>query len=300
MMHHAPGTTPQSGFRSGYVSMADGLRMYYRDYGDPRAKGTPLLCLTGLARTSRDYHDLATQFSRDRRVICPDYIGRGKSARTSRWQRYRPVSMLGDIITLCTALNLHGIAVIGTSLGGFMTMGLSVMAPTLLKGAVLNDVGPDFGNTALARIIDYVGRDHPESDWDSAIATLKRDFPQLGFEDEADWRDMAEGTFEPGKDGLLHINWDPLLAETIKERSDGFDLWAMFRALGANPLLAFRGSNSDALKPETFQKMAETLPEMQAITVPNRAHVPALNEPECRPAIAAFLQRVDQKGMPSA
>lgn len=280
-------------YREGWIGMSDGLRLYYREYGDPLSTGTPVLCLSGLARNAKDFDDLARALAPSRRVICPDYIGRGRSEYATDWQRYYPQAMVGDVLALMTALNLHGSVLIGTSLGGFLTMGVAALAPTRVRAAVLNDVGPDFGDSALDRIIDYIGNDHPEPDMASAIANLKLGFPQLGFEEERDWIDMANGTFQRADDGVLHIDWDKNLARTLLDRRDGFDLWALFGALSPRPVLAFRGANSDALLPETFQKMAEKMPEIQAITVPNRAHTPTLREPECRKSIIDFIKRVD-------
>ena len=63
----------------------DDLELYYRDYGDATAAKTPVLCLPGLTRNSIDFHELALHLCQDRRVICPDPRGRGKSARPGRW-----------------------------------------------------------------------------------------------------------------------------------------------------------------------------------------------------------------------
>ena len=290
---HPLAASTQSGFAERRISAHDGRQLFFRDYGDPLSPGTPILCLTGLARNSRDFHNLATALCHRHRVICPDYIGRGKSDWADQWERYQPPAMLGDVLALKNALNLHDCILIGTSLGGFLTMGLAVLAPTFVKAAVINDVGPDFGSDALDRIIDYVGRDHPQPNWDAAMQYLKAGFPQLGFEDEQDWRDMTEGSFVPGPDNRLHNSWDPKLAETLKNNDHGFDLWALFRALIPRPVLAFRGANSDALAAETFEKMAAVMPAMTAITVPNRAHTPTLGEPVARAAIIAFLDHVD-------
>lgn len=283
----------QNGFIERQITMADGLRLYLRDYGDPLSKRSTVVCLTGLTRNSRDYHDLATELSAHHRVICPDYIGRGLSDRADKSARYEPRNMLGDILAMTTALNLHDCVFIGTSLGGFLTMGLAVISPTLLKAAVLNDVGPDFGAEALDRIIDYVSWDHPSPDWDTAMRELITTFPQLGFEEERDWRSLAEGSFRAGPDNQLHIDWDPAIAETLGQDEHGFDLWALFRALKPRPVLAFRGANSDALAPETFARMVEIMPEMTAVTVENRAHTPTLREPIARSAIVTFLDQVD-------
>ena len=65
-------------YRERHLSAQDGLQLYYRDYGDPLSPRLPLLCLTGLTRNSEDFADLAAHFAATRRVICPDYRGRGR------------------------------------------------------------------------------------------------------------------------------------------------------------------------------------------------------------------------------
>ena len=56
----------------------DGLSLYFRDWGEANGR-TPLLCLPGLTRNSADFSDLAARHAGRRRVICPDYRGRGRS-----------------------------------------------------------------------------------------------------------------------------------------------------------------------------------------------------------------------------
>ena len=61
---------------------ADGLQLYYRDYpGGEGAEGrTPIVCLHGLTRNSRDFADLAEHLAaQGRRVIVPEMRGRGFS-----------------------------------------------------------------------------------------------------------------------------------------------------------------------------------------------------------------------------
>ena len=64
--------TGNGSYRERRLTAQDGLSLYYRDYGDPLAEATPVLCLTGLTRNSKDYHDLATRLSAGRRVLCPE------------------------------------------------------------------------------------------------------------------------------------------------------------------------------------------------------------------------------------
>src|SRR3712207_7237501 len=73
-------------YRDLFLSAADGLCLYARDYGQDTVGSLPVVCLPGLARTSEDFHDLAETLSGDsshpRRVLCLDYRGRGRSERS--------------------------------------------------------------------------------------------------------------------------------------------------------------------------------------------------------------------------
>ena len=76
----------QTGFRENFFSAQDGLRLYYRDYGPHGRAHATVLCLPGLTRNARDFHDIALRLSETRRVLCPDYRGRGRSDQTPRWR----------------------------------------------------------------------------------------------------------------------------------------------------------------------------------------------------------------------
>ena len=137
--------------RTATYRSADGLELFYRDFGDPAAKGTPVVCLPGLTRNSRDFVKLAQRLSDKRRVICPDLRGRGFSAYDANYANYMPGTYVKDTLTLLGELGISRFVSIGTSLGGLMTMVLAGIKSVTLAGAVLNDVGPILG-PGIARI----------------------------------------------------------------------------------------------------------------------------------------------------
>jgi pimeloyl-ACP methyl ester carboxylesterase len=281
-------------YRERWLSAQDGLKLFFRDYGDPLAPGTPVLCLGGLARNSKDFADLAGRLSEKRRVVCPDYRGRGRSSYDPDWRNYRPEIYLRDLIHLLAACNLHKVAVCGTSMGGLLSMGLAVATPTVLAGVILNDIGPDLSLDGLTRILQYVGVDRPQPDLDTAAAHLKSLLPQLGLDSEAKWRRFAEATYRKGDDGLLHYDWDIALAKYLKQSGGKtLDLWSLYGALRRLPVLAFRGALSDVLSEESFARMAEVKPDLIQVTVPGVGHVPMLDEPQAEAAIDAFLAGLD-------
>jgi pimeloyl-ACP methyl ester carboxylesterase len=54
-------------------------------------------------------------------------------------------------------------------------------------------------------------------------------------------------------------------------------------------MLVIRGATSDILSAATLARMAREKPDLQQVTVANRGHAPLLNEPDCLPAIDAFI-----------
>lgn len=274
----------------------DGLSLYYHDYDGGSAAGAPLLCLSGITRNSADFAALAEAHASERRIVCLDYRGRGESDRAGDWQTYTPETYVNDIRHLIVAAGLHHFVLVGTSMGGFLSMGLGAVVPAAIAGVVLNDVGPKIEAAATAAIVDYVGTDRPVADWPAAVAAVKERF--TGFEawDDATFEDVARATYRDDGDGRLHFNWDVNLVQPIR-RSSGArqDLWAMFRSLHHVPVLAIRGGNSDLLTDAGLQAMLNDHPDIAGVTVPGVGHAPRLHEPEAAKAISAFLEKADRR-----
>jgi len=280
-------------YRERRLGARDGLSLYYRDYGDPLAAGVPLLCLAGLTRNSKDFDVLAGRLSDRRRVLCLDYRGRGQSDYDPDWRKYRHEVILDDIFQLLAATDTHPVVVCGVSFGGLLAMALAVAAPTLLAGAILNDVGPDVDPAGTRRILTYIGRDRPLPDWDTAIAEMRRALPTLSFPGADGWRRFTEATYRQGADGLLHFDWDVRLAKTMLPANEAPDLWPPYRALRRLPVLAIRGGASDVLSAATLARMVVEKPDLAHVTVPGIGHVPSFEQPEVEHAIDEYFARVD-------
>lgn len=282
-------------YRERWLTAQDGLRIFYREYGPPDARDRlPVLCLTGLTRNSKDFRAIGEWLGTDRRVLCPDYRGRGRSEYDSDWGNYNPQVYVNDIRHLLAATNIHPVVVIGTSLGGLLAMGLAAAAPTLVAGALLNDVGPEVHVEGIERILDYISRDHPQPDWESAASHLRMLMPDFGLETDEEWHAFAESTFRRGADGMLHFDWDVRLARALDtDVTDAYDLWALFGALRHVPVTALRGTNSDVLSSKTFDRMAKAMPELERFEIPGRGHAPTLDEPKAREAIASLIKRAE-------
>ncbi len=161
-------------FAEKYYRSADGLSLYYRDYRPTGADRTPVLCLPGLTRNSKDFEDIAMRLRAGRRVLSPDLRGRGKSAYDPDFRHYLPGFYVGDILALLAAESLSKVVIIGTSLGGILAMLLASFNPGYLEAVVLNDVGPEIAPEGAARIAGYVGQMPKIESWDDAAEAQKK------------------------------------------------------------------------------------------------------------------------------
>lgn len=271
----------------------DGLRLSYRDYGDRRSARTPLLCLSGLTRNSKDFHEFALRHAPTRRVVCLDYRGRGRSAYDPDPRNYQAAVYVSDIQHLLAVTHMQKVIVVGTSLGGILAMAMTMAVPTMLAAVILNDIGPDVSESGRQRIAGYVGKAVNVPSYEAGAAGWRQAYapayPNLGDEG---WMRISRGSFtEDEVNGGLRLDYDLNIAVALREQAKTPlpDLWPLFRGLRPLPVLALRGALSDVLTADTFVRMKREHAGMIAVTVPGVGHIPMLDEPEAETAIDAFL-----------
>ena len=268
-----------------FFTAEDGTRLAFRDQG----AGLPVLCLPGLTRTMADFDDMVPHLP-PCRLIRMDYRGRGASQWTGA-ASYTVPQEAKDALDLMNHLGVEQAAFIGTSRGGLIGMYLAAVAHTRLKGLLLNDVGPEINKPGLDRIFDYVGRNPVWKTHAQAAAALPQVSP--GFANVPPDRWLAEAKRHYSEtDSGLKITYDPALRTAFLAAFEGppVDLWPLFQATAGLPLALIRGANSDLLSPETTAEMRRQRPDMIFAEVPDRAHIPFLDEPESVAAIRAFLE----------
>lgn len=266
----------------------DGARLHYADGGE----GLPILALSGLTRNGSDFDYLAPHLPDSVRLVRLDYRGRGKSEWTGPKTYTVPVET-GDVTALLDHLGLDRVALIGTSRGGLIAMVLANFAKERLCGVCLVDVGPEIAASGLEAIGSYVGKNPTQRTF--AEAAEMRAQLMKGFEDvpESRWEEEVRKHYVESPDGLK-INYDPALRDAFHSvaSAPAQDLWPMFDALEGLPLALVRGANSDLLAPAVAQEMRRRRPDMIFADVPDRGHVPFLDEPEALAAIREWIRRL--------
>ena len=286
------------GFTEHHYTTHDELTLYYRSYGCAR---DVVVCLPGLTRNSKDFHEVATHLSSRYRVLCPDLRGRGQSGWDPDWRNYHPGTYISDTWSLLDQLEISSFILIGTSLGGLLAMIMASQQPKRVRAVILNDAGPEADPAGYTRILTSFDQQTEVSDWGEAIRQCKQTYeaalPDMPVEF---WNEFARKNYREGRNGLPELDSDPNIGEAIRKgdlsRIAGIqvDPWAAFGAVSM-PCLVLRGELSDILSAEIVERMTAVKPDLKTAVVPNRGHAPLLYEPESLAAIDTFLDQLPQK-----
>jgi len=256
-----------------------------------REDAPPLIMWHGLARTSRDFDDIAGALADTYRIICPDTIGRGLSQWSSDPDKEYCFAFYARIAqALVNQLGIDKMRWVGTSMGGALGI---VAAATTLKGRithlVLNDIGPALAAPAVERIKAYTGNP-PQFD---TVTELEQFFRTIylpyGWQSDAQWRRMTETSTRRQPNGKVTPHYDPAMVGQFIVHPDDYDLWEEYDALDM-PTLLMRGIDSDLLLQEVAEEMTRRGPRAQLAVIPGCGHAPALNVPEQIELVRDFLR----------
>lgn len=263
----------------------NGLRLHYLDY---RGTGPVILCIHGLTRCAHDFDSLATHLTDRYRVLSLDVRGRGDS----EWgppDRYNIHSYVSDLGAFLDRLEIARANLIGTSMGGRISIVYAGANPARIDRIVLNDIGPALDPAALANLNRWVRGAPSEFDTlDDVIAFYR----SIGFgpRNEGDFRNIVKWLVKPIANGRLGWKMDPAISQPppgiAPARSDGY--WDEFARM-VSPVLIVRGGLSEILTPEIAARMLAARPDAKMVTVPGVGHAPSLNEPESLAAISDFF-----------
>jgi len=289
-------------FEECFYESSDGLSLYYRDYAEARAPGAtnevppPVLCLPGLTRNSRDFASIAEHLAATRRVLCLEFRGRGRSQHDPVTANYVPPTYANDVVTLIDHLSLDRVILLGTSLGGIVSMLLASIVPGRIGGVVLNDMGAVIDPKGLARIGSYAGKQGPVDSWQGAVAQA-RETNELAFPGKSDewWLEFSRKVYREDATGQVVLDYDPAIGEAARNTGRPTDPnagWSLFEALMPIPTLLLRGETSDILSREVALEMTKRKPGLVLTEIPGVGHAPMLEEPDATQAIDGFLASV--------
>lgn len=264
--------------------------MAYVEWGDP-ANPKVLVCVHGLTRCGRDFDVLARALAGEYRVVCPDVVGRGRSAWLRDKRHYGIPQYCADMVTLLARLDVERVDWLGTSMGGLIGMALAAQPETPVARLVLNDVGPLITAASIARIGEYVGKAPRFPSIEAAEAFLRVVSAPFGALTDEQWRHLTVHALRRAADGFYEMAYDPGIAEPFREAMGGgkdIDLWPVYEAVRC-PTLVLRGAQSDLLTAATARQMAERGPKATVVEIPGVGHAPMLMDAAQIATVRGFL-----------
>jgi pimeloyl-ACP methyl ester carboxylesterase len=266
----------------------DGIRLHWLDW---EGTGPPVVCLHGLTRNAHDFDALARALAPARRVLALDVRGRGESAWAPA-ETYQIPRYVADLTAWLDGLALERVALVGTSMGGLVSMFFGAASPERVEATVLNDIGPVIDPRGLERIRGYVGG-APErfDDLESVAAALRTNAPNPWLPEDA-FLEAARHATVPLEDGGLGWRYDGAIRAQMREPPTEAvvppDVWPLAEAL-PGPTLVVRGGVSDILSAEMAREMTERMKSCSLVEVPDVGHAPALVEPPALGSIRRLL-----------
>lgn len=123
---------------AGYLETSDNAKLYFEDQG----KGQPILLVHGWMCSSRFWRKNVPELANDFRVVTVDLRGHGNSSKTLAGHTIRQYAR--DLRELIEHLGLHGVVLLGWSLGGPVVLSYyeQYAADSRLQALGLVDIAP--------------------------------------------------------------------------------------------------------------------------------------------------------------
>lgn len=252
------------------------VRLNYFDWG-PRMHPKRVVCVHGLTRQGRDFDEVAKGLSKQRRIVCPDLVGRGRSGWITDKKLYNLDTYVAHMSGLLDHLGFEGIDWVGTSLGGLIGMRLAAERPELIRRLVLNDIGPQLELEGIRAIAAYVGQDPRFKRLGEVAEYLKKVHADFGDLTDAQWSEMTTHSVMRHPEGGYGLHYDPAIGLPFKTPPEkappaSWDLWEQITC----PVLLLRGERSKLLSRATADRMAKSGPKAKVVEIKDVGHAPAL------------------------
>ncbi len=257
----------------------------YMEWGDENNPHV-LICVHGLMRNAYDFEELASELSKDYRVLAVDVVGRGQSDWLQNYQNYHYGTYVSDLLNLCFSLNLTQVDWVGTSMGGLIGMMIASLPNSPIRKLVMNDIGAYVPQAALQRIASYISQKAPQfADLKAAELYFREIYQPFGELSAAQWQHITQHSVRSTPEGNLTLIYDPNIPKAFipegqtAESIQAVELWEIWKNVHC-PTLILRGAESDLLLPDTVAQMQQERENVQSITVPKVGHAPSLMIPE--------------------
>ena len=235
------------------------------------ADGQPVVFANSLGSDLRVFDSLLPLLQGKLRFIRYDQRGHGLSDATPA--PYRIADHVADLAGLLDELKVKQAVLVGLSIGGLITQGLSAVRPDLIRAAVLMDTAHKIGTAELWNTrIDQVRGGGIASISEAVLERwFSAAFRTSRVTELAGWRNMLTRTSVEGYTGSCAAIRD---ADFEREA----------RALGI-PVVGLGGSLDLATPPDLVRGTIAIIPNAQFELIDGVGHLPSVEAPERTAAI---------------
>lgn len=246
----------------------------YADWGP--ADAPIVLCCGGVANVAMRFNYLASDLSDRFRVICMDWLGRGRSGWLADEGDYSLSTYAEQLRQLIVHLGGRAVTMLGSSMGGSAAIELIARHPGLVERMILNDVGPHIPARRRKRRAEAIARHYvfhtPAELLRKVGASQKNDGP-LG--DDIRFNLTFHQTRWSEDDGGRVYRHDVRALQAYRrDARRSLQQWGEWRHVHC-PLLLIHGLLSDALLPATIERMRRSR-QVTVMHVPDTGHTPLL------------------------
>ncbi len=257
------------------IADLDGLKVHYRDDGDP--KGAPVVFSNSLGTDLRLWDKVVERLPASLRLIRYDKRGHGLTEAFP--PPYSMGALVSDAEALLDHLNVRDCVFVGLSVGGMIAQGLAVKRLDQVRAMVISNTGAKIGTTDMWRDrITAVDEGGIEA---LADPIMERWF-STGFRQTHEltaWRNML--TRQPA-DG--YIGCSAAIA--------GSDFYTTTAGLTL-PTLAIAGSEDGSTPPDLVRETADLIKGSRFHLIRGAGHLPCVEKPdEYARVLVEFLQEI--------
>jgi pimeloyl-ACP methyl ester carboxylesterase len=248
----------------------------YNEWGR-KDRAQTVICVHGLTRNSHDFDALALALEQDRRVVCPDIVGRGRSDWLADKQQYTFATYSGDMVALMARLGNEAFDWVGTSMGGMIGMFLAAQPNSPIRRLVINDTGAFVPKAPAERMLQYVGIERSFESLPEAEKYFRDIYRSFGALTNAQWADLTRHSVRRRlEDRAYTLTYDPDIVAPMRSPQD-LNLWSVWEEIRC-PVLLLRGAESDVLSTDTVERMLKRGPKTELVEFPGVGHAPALRD----------------------
>ncbi|MBL8318465.1 MAG: alpha/beta hydrolase [Burkholderiaceae bacterium] len=250
------------------------VNVSYADWGPIDAP--VMVCVGGVANVAMRFNYLASDLCDQHRLICMDWVGRGRSGWLADQGDYSLATYAEQLRQLIVHLRAGPVTVLGSSMGGSAAIELIAKHPKLVKQLILNDIGPHIPANRRRRRAQTLARHYvfrePADMLRRVGASQKNDGPvsddirfNLTFH-QTRWSDEEGGR-------IYRHDVRALQAYRLSARRS-LQQWTQWRHVHC-PILLIHGLQSDALLPPTIERMVRGK-QATIMHLPETGHAPLL------------------------